>query len=106
MFFTPKNAVLLDCHDCDFKCFKKSDWVRHVSTQKHLLRTKQLNLEQKTLKMTKNLSVNFAKKVTRRETVFGIMRINVKLLLKKLVISQMKMLLYHRNRNNKPTFKL
>jgi hypothetical protein len=33
--FTPKNAEF-DCKICDFKCSKKSDWTRHVSTVKHL----------------------------------------------------------------------
>ena len=46
MIFTPKNAVLLDCHFCNFKCCKKSDWERHIITQKHLHRTKYINLEQ------------------------------------------------------------
>ena len=46
MIFTPKNAVLLDCHFCNFKCCKKSDWERHIITQKHLHRTKCINLEQ------------------------------------------------------------
>jgi len=32
--FTPKNAVF-DCSFCNFKCYKNSDWVRHVSTDKH-----------------------------------------------------------------------
>jgi hypothetical protein len=32
--FTPKNAIF-DCSFCNFKCYKNSDWVRHVSTDKH-----------------------------------------------------------------------
>ena len=34
-FFTPKNAILLHCKKCDFKCCKNSDWLRHTSTRKH-----------------------------------------------------------------------
>jgi hypothetical protein len=33
--FTPKNAVYAECLKCDFKCFKKSDWSRHILTRKH-----------------------------------------------------------------------
>jgi hypothetical protein len=35
--FTPKNAGFF-CKNCDFKCFKQSDWERHVHTIKHLHR--------------------------------------------------------------------
>jgi hypothetical protein len=31
---TPKNACLF-CNYCHFKCSKKSEWNRHVSTLKH-----------------------------------------------------------------------
>jgi len=40
MNFTPKNSQKLSCKLCDFKCCKQSDWDRHVSTRKHLNRTK------------------------------------------------------------------
>jgi hypothetical protein len=33
--FTPKNAKF-ECKFCDFKCFKQSDFNRHVKTIKHL----------------------------------------------------------------------
>lgn len=33
--FTPKNAEIFICENCDFKCSKISDWNRHVSTRKH-----------------------------------------------------------------------
>ena len=62
MFFTPKTAVLLDCQDCHFKCFKKSDWMRHISTQKHLHRTKHLNLEQKNAEKDKIFVCKFCQK--------------------------------------------
>ena len=32
---TPKNAVYAECLKCYFKCFKKSDWTRHILTRKH-----------------------------------------------------------------------
>jgi hypothetical protein len=34
--FTPKNAEKFFCEKCDFKCFKTSDWDRHILTRKHL----------------------------------------------------------------------
>jgi hypothetical protein len=33
--FTPKNAENFICEKCDFKCFKHSDWNRHILTRKH-----------------------------------------------------------------------
>ena len=33
--FTPKNADKFYCKQCDFKCSKKSDWSRHLTTAKH-----------------------------------------------------------------------
>ena len=33
--FTSKNIVTIDCDLCDFKCFKKGDYKRHLLTQKH-----------------------------------------------------------------------
>ena len=39
MNFTPKNAEDFNCINCDFKCSKKSDWTRHISTAKHKNRT-------------------------------------------------------------------
>ena len=32
---TPKNADFLYCEYCDFKCFKYSDWERHIIRPKH-----------------------------------------------------------------------
>ena len=34
---TPKNADFL-CEKCNFKCIKKSEWLRHVNTIKHCYR--------------------------------------------------------------------
>ncbi len=33
---TPKNAEYFYCGYCDFKCFKQSDWDRHIIRPKHL----------------------------------------------------------------------
>lgn len=32
---TSKNAEKFYCDNCDFKCSKKSDWTRHMTTAKH-----------------------------------------------------------------------
>lgn len=37
--FTPKNAESFECIKCAFKCCKKSDWIRHMSTRKHTMIT-------------------------------------------------------------------
>ena len=44
---TPKNAEKFICEECDFKCCKKSDYNRHLSTRKHkiLTNTSQKNAE-------------------------------------------------------------
>ena len=42
-----KNADNFYCNSCDFKCCKKSDWMRHIATQKHSLRTKNAILNKK-----------------------------------------------------------
>jgi len=34
---TPKNAKIIICKICDFKCSKNSDYKRHLSTDKHLM---------------------------------------------------------------------
>ena len=33
--FTPKNAKKYNCKKCDFKCYKKCDYDRHLGTAKH-----------------------------------------------------------------------
>ena len=33
--FTPKNADKFSCKNCDFNCYKLSDWDRHLATGKH-----------------------------------------------------------------------
>jgi len=34
-----KNAVLFNCEKCSFKCYKKSEWSRHILTAKHKILT-------------------------------------------------------------------
>ena len=38
-FFTSKNIKIFTCEKCDFKCSKKGDYNRHVSTRKHKMAT-------------------------------------------------------------------
>ena len=44
------NAVLFDCDRCNFKCSKKSNYIKHLTTTKHQNRTKLNILEQKNAK--------------------------------------------------------
>ena len=32
-----KNAKQIVCEECDFVCFKKSNYEKHLNTQKHYL---------------------------------------------------------------------
>ena len=36
---TPKNAEEFKCVFCDFVCFKKSEYTRHLNTRKHKIRS-------------------------------------------------------------------
>jgi hypothetical protein len=38
-YLTPKNAEEFNCNFCDFKCYKNSEWSRHILTSKHIKRT-------------------------------------------------------------------
>jgi hypothetical protein len=46
MILAPKNAIKHVCEPCDFKCSKKSEWSRHILTDKHKNRTNQNKIEQ------------------------------------------------------------
>jgi len=59
MYFKTKYFY---CENCDFKCCKKGDWSRHVSTDKHLNRIKYINLEQKSAEDDKKFSCKFCQK--------------------------------------------
>jgi hypothetical protein len=43
--FTPKNADKFSCELCDFKCFKESDWERHILTRKHKKNDKMMTMD-------------------------------------------------------------
>ena len=38
--FTPNKTPKFICTNCDFKCYKNSDYERHIHTAKHISRTK------------------------------------------------------------------
>lgn len=46
--FTPKTANFV-CEDCNFKCFKNSDWIRHTNSDKHQYRVNG-NIKEKKVK--------------------------------------------------------
>ena len=58
-----KNAEFI-CENCNFKCCKKSDWLRHVSTQKHLYRLNGNNLETAEIKKNADHVCKCGKKYT------------------------------------------
>ena len=60
----PENAIFFDCHTCDFKCYKQSNYDKHLLTTKHQNRTKLNNLEQK---MPKNAENSFICKKCNKE---------------------------------------
>jgi len=56
-----KNAEF-KCENCDFKCYKKSDWLRHVSTQKHIYRHNGNEMETAEIKKNAELVCKCGKK--------------------------------------------
>ena len=46
----PKNAKLFTCNNCDFKCYKQSNYNKHLLTSKHKNRIQLNNLETKNAK--------------------------------------------------------
>jgi hypothetical protein len=36
---SPKISNKFYCEKCDYKCFKKSEWLKHTYTRKHKIRT-------------------------------------------------------------------
>ena len=51
-----KNLPRFTCEDCDFKCYMKNDWTRHLTTAKHLKQVKVSKMEiNGNKKLTKNL---------------------------------------------------
>jgi hypothetical protein len=51
----PKTADSFVCHDCDFICYKQSNYTKHLLTAKHKNRTNLNNLEQKMPKNAEKL---------------------------------------------------
>ncbi len=49
---TPKNAEYFYCEYCDFKCFKLSDWNRHITRAKHRNNEKRYNVTKNDTKKT------------------------------------------------------
>ena len=49
---TPKNAKNYHCENCDFICFKNSDWIRHISRPKHIKNTNDNNFNKNGKKKT------------------------------------------------------
>lgn len=41
-----KNSHKFNCESCDYKCSKKSNWDKHITTSKHTFRTSVLNNNQ------------------------------------------------------------
>ena len=44
---TPKYTDVFYCKSCDFKCSKKSDYMRHITTRKHQKNEKWITLDDK-----------------------------------------------------------
>jgi hypothetical protein len=55
MDITPNYTKLRQCEKCSFKCFKTSDWERHITTSKHKNRTNLNNFEQITPNYAKSI---------------------------------------------------
>ena len=54
-----KNAKEINCENCHFKCFKSSDWDRHVLTAKHKKRQKTPKNAEELLYVCNNCNKNF-----------------------------------------------
>jgi hypothetical protein len=52
---TPKNAKILECKDCSFKCNKQSEWTRHINTTKHINRINGIEKTRKTPKLQNHI---------------------------------------------------
>ena len=70
-FFTPKNAEKFVCELCDFKCFKESDWERHILTRKHKKNDKKMTMDdtftQKNAEVSKNYTCSCGKDYSYRQ---------------------------------------
>ena len=59
--FKPKNAEFT-CDLCYFKCFKNSDWDRHINTKKHIHRHDGNNMENAEIKKNADYTCKCGKK--------------------------------------------
>jgi len=70
-FFTPKNAEKFVCEFCVFKCFKESDWERHILTRKHKKNDKKMTMDdtftQKNAEDSKNYTCSCGKDYSYRQ---------------------------------------
>jgi hypothetical protein len=71
-----ENAEKFHCELCDFECCKKSNYDKHILTQKHKNRTFSNNLEQKNAGKCQTFSCKNCNHIM-REIVFGITKRNV-----------------------------
>ena len=51
-----KNLPRFYCEHCDFKCYMKCDWARHIARPKHIVNVQGNDLEIKNVKKTYNCS--------------------------------------------------
>ena len=58
-----KNIQNFYCEICQFKCCKKGDWNRHITTDKHVHRTKNIIFEQKSAENDKEFICKFCQKI-------------------------------------------
>jgi len=61
---TPKNAKIYSCKSCYFKCSKKSDWDRHISTAKHKLKQNETTNTPKSAKLCTICNLTFNSRTT------------------------------------------
>jgi hypothetical protein len=66
-----ENAEKFHCEQCDFKCYKKSNYDKHITTSKHKNRTKLNVLEQKNAEKCQTFSCkNCNKKYNARNSLW------------------------------------
>ena len=61
---TPKNAKIYCCENCYFKCSKKSDWHRHISTAKHKMKQNETTKTPKSAKLCTICNLTFNSRTT------------------------------------------
>jgi len=69
-FFYAKNAEKFECLKCDFKCFKNSDWERHILTLKHQNETNETKMKQKNAEKNKHYKCSCGQFLNSRSTIW------------------------------------